>query len=351
MKYNISKLDINKDQILNLTSELSLWKYYCSNFIENQRFYSEFYPDSNPGCFIFFNQGKGLYYDFGEPEHQFDIFSYIQRKYNLTFVQALQLINNDFNLKLGWSQGISKDYSLGYPGVPSLKVPQDNYKTEIKIKIREWSYQDKEFWKDKYNINTSLLKQYNVFPISHYWIIKTGKDYYKEYIYTCKSISYAYWFGSNNFKIYSPYEEQYKWHSNLTKDKGIIQGYHQLPDKGEIVIITSSLKDVLCWKTHGFNSVAPSSEAEIFSEAIIGDLKTRFKNVYLNMDSDEDGLKYADKWFLKHCELIDIKIPLQKDISDYTEVYGFDKTKELIEKIMYEKSNKRTVLEECSSRS
>lgn len=324
MKYNIHTLEISKENILSRTSELSLWKYYCPNFVENQRFYSEFYPDSNPGCVVYFNNDKGLYYDFGEPDHSYDIFGYVQRKYNINYFKALQLINTDFNLKLGWFQGNSK-YSLGYPGIPSLVQAKDSFKKQIKVKIRDWNNADKEYWKDRYNISSLLLNKYNVYPLSHYWIIKQDKEVF----ITCKSITYGYYFGGL-WKIYAPYAE-YKWISNTTKD--IIQGYDQL-ELGDNLVITSSLKDVLCWKNSGFNSIAPQSEAQVFNNAVLNSLEVQYKRIFINMDSDEAGKEYALEWLKMSPKLINIEIPEFKDLSDYIENYGFEKAQQLVKDLI-----------------
>lgn len=324
MKYNIHTLEISKEAILSRTSELSLWKYYCPNFVENQRFYSEFYPDSNPGCVVYFNNGKGLYYDFGEPEHSYDIFSYIQRKYNINFRKALEIINTDFNLKLGWSQGNSK--SLGYSGIPSLIQAKDTVKKQIKVKVRNWELKDKEYWKDKYNISASLLNKYNIYPLSHYWIIKENKEIF----ITCKSITYGYYFGKDTWKIYSPYSE-YKWVSNTTKD--VIQGYNQLTS-GNSLVITSSLKDVLCWSNLGFNAIAPQSEAQVLNSTVLSLLQAQYKRIFINMDSDEAGREYALKWLKMNPGLINIEVPDFKDLSDYIENYGFEKAQQLVKNLI-----------------
>ena len=50
----------------------------------------------------------------------------------------------------------------------------------------------------------------------------------------------------NHFKIYKPYADKYtKWRNNLTELD--IQGYKQLPKTGDILVITKSMKDVMCY--------------------------------------------------------------------------------------------------------
>ena len=101
--------------------------------------------------------------------------------------------------------------------------------------------------------------------------------------FTCKSVSYAFKF-KNRYKIYSPYEEKNKWLSNTNKKD--VQGYNQLPNKGERLIITSSLKDVMCLYSAGYNSIAMQSEMQIPDEKLISELKQRFNTIEILYDND-----------------------------------------------------------------
>jgi hypothetical protein len=88
----------------------------------------------------------------------------------------------------------------------------------------------------------------------------------------------------NRYKIYSPYEETNKWLSNTKKTD--VQGYDQLPTKGERLIITSSLKDVMCLHAAGYNAIAMQSEMQIPSEKLISELKERFNTIEILYDND-----------------------------------------------------------------
>ena len=118
---------------------------------------------------------------------------------------------------------------------------------------------------------------FGVEPISHFWINNNR--------FTCKSISYAFRF-KNRYKIYSPYEEKNKWLSNTRKTD--IQGYNQLPYKGEHLIITSSLKDVMCLYELGYPAIALQSEMQIPEEKLISELKSRFTTIDVLYDNDFD---------------------------------------------------------------
>ena len=90
----------------------------------------------------------------------------------------------------------------------------------------------------------------------------------------------------NLLYFHSPYEEENKWLSNTKKTD--VQGYIQLPDKGEKLIITSSLKDVMCLYAAGYNAIAMQSEMQIPHESLISELKDRFKVIEVLYDNDFD---------------------------------------------------------------
>ena len=130
-------------------------------------------------------------------------------------------------------------------------------------------------------------------PISYFWI--NGNRF------TCKSVSYVFKF-KNRYKIYSPYEDKNKWLSNTKKTD--IQGYAQLPEKGNKLIITSSLKDVMCLYAAGYYSIAMQSEMQIPDEKLISELKNRFNTIEILYDNDFDNVNNPGQTMAKKiCDL------------------------------------------------
>ena len=315
----ITKRDSNdhlhSNTILEKISEYDIFKYYCPNFVKfNHKFCSDLRDDKTPSVSIIKWNGKLLYKDFGHPEHTFDCFSYVKTKFSFTFYDALRIIDTDFNLKLASKKSEIK-FTMGYLGYQRITPEYKEKLTIIQKKKRNWNKEDKKYW-SKYFINQKILFKFGVEPISHYWI--NGSRF------TCKSITYVYKFG-NKFKIYSPYEKDNKWVSNTNKN--IIQGYKQLPQKGNLCIITSSLKDVMCLFQMGIPSVALQSEMQIPEEKFIQELQNRFKQIAIFYDNDfnninNPGQTMANKIFKKYRFIKNIIIPNEyeiKDLSDYIE--------------------------------
>ena len=303
---------LHTDTILQKISEYDIFKYYCPNFKSlNVKFCSDLREDSRPSVSIGVWNNKLLYKDFGYPDHTFNCFSYVQQKFNCDFYAALRIIDCDFNLGLANHSNDVK-FTMGYLAYKQKPLKLVQKQTIIQKRRRRWNKDDKNFW-SKYLISKEILLTFGVEPITHYWI--NGNRF------TCKSITYVYRFG-NKFKIYAPYEEENKWASNTNKE--IIQGYKQLPVKGNLCIITSSLKDVMCLFAMGIPAIALQSEMQMPKEETIKELKKRFKKVALFYDNDfnnpnNPGQTMAKKICTKY-RLNNIIIPDNyelKDLSDY----------------------------------
>lgn len=321
---------LSRDVILSKITEYDIFRYYCSPFKElNSKFCSDLRKDHTPTVSIIKWNSKLLYKDFGYAEHTFDCFSYVQHKYNIQFFDCLRIIDNDFNLQLAHKKEAIA-FTKGCLGYRHNKVIEDKKVIVIKKKKRNWKIKDKNFW-DKYSITKEILTIFEVEPLDYYWI---NYDRFK-----CNSITYGYKIG-NKYKIYSPYSDV-KWTSNTTKSH--VQGYKQLPDEGEVLIITSSLKDIMCLYRMGYHAIALQSEMQMPEEKLITKLNERFKQIAVLYDNDlKDpnpgqimGNKICDTYGFKNlCIPDDYKC---KDISDLIKEHGIEEASKLIKNLINEK--------------
>ena len=318
---------LHTDVILSKITEYDIFVYYIPGFKKlGKKFRSELREDNSPTVSIIAYNGKLLYKDFGNPDHTFDCFNYVKYKYGCSFVDALRIIDCDFNLNLSAKQDVI-NFTMGYMGYrqnnnPKLVKPD----VIIRKKRRPWNQDDATFW-SKYLVSKKILSMFAVEPISHYWVNSNR--------FSCKSITYAFRF-RNRYKIYSPYEEQNKWLSNTKKTD--VQGYNQLPHKGERLIITSSLKDVMCLYAAGYHAIALQSEMQIPSAKLVDELKERFSQIDILYDNDFDKVTNPGQSMArKICDLYgfrNICIPdyyQSKDPSDLVKrVCGLTKLKNIL---------------------
>lgn len=316
IKSRNSEDHLSMDMVLSRIREIDIFSYYCPNFKQlGVKFCSSIREDNSPSVSIVQWNGKLLYKDFGYPEHTFSCFNYVKHLFSCNFYEALKIIDNDFGLNLG-SRKAEMQFTRGVMGIRTNKKVYDKKVVIIKKKSREWMKKDAEFW-SKYLISKKTLRTFGVCPISHYWI--------NDNRFSC-NLSYAYKIGKK-YKIYSPYEE-IKWSSNTTKKH--IQGYKQLPEQGDLCVITSSLKDVMCLFEMGIPAIAMQSEMQIPEEETIKALKERFKKVAVFYDNDFDNVnnpgqamarKICQKYYPMHNILIPDFYEL-KDPSDYVAHFG-----------------------------
>lgn len=327
IKHRTSDAHLHSEEILKKITEFDIFKYYCSTFKSTERkFCSELREDRTPSVSIkALDNGRLWYKDFGYPDHSFDCFSYIRAKYGCTFKEALHLIDNDFGLGLS-SFKTNGIYSMGFIGMHSKEQPEVKPEVKIKIRARRWEEKDKKFW-SKFKISKKTLLKFDVRPIDHYWI--------NYHIFDC-SLSYAYQL-NGRYKIYSPHDKV-KWISNTRS--GNVQGWTQLPAKGNFVVLTSSLKDVMCLYELGLYAVALQSEMQMPAEEFIKALQKRFEEVIIFYDNDFNSIENPGQTMAKKiCDkfkLRNICIPSElavKDISDYISTNkSLKDAKRLIEK-------------------
>lgn len=319
------KPELTIENILNRVDDFQIFRNYCSNFSNvNTMFPSEFRKEQNNSAVITYYNNKLWYKDFGDIENSaMDCFTFIMKKYGMTFREALGTINNDFNLGLRQDALVP---SLNYVGLPD-KVSrefEERKQKNIRVKVREWNKNDLAYWSE-FNINLNILQDYYVQPISRIFMDFNSFD--------ADEYHYSYYFGKNNnfyfYKLYSPFGK-YKWLSNCKKD--LLQGFSQLPLYNDNLIITKSLKDVMTLSSYGVFSIAPGSESQLINYNALQSLYSRFRTIYINFDNDDAGIK-GSKAYVEHYNLKELFVPKEsgcKDISDYRKIHGHEKTINLI---------------------
>ena len=311
IQHRDSNAHLSVEEVLARISEEEIFRRYCRNFRKiNVKFSSELRHDPRPSAMIFQGNTRLRYIDYGYRQHSFDCFGLVMHMYSCTFKEALRIIDADMNLGL-------------MSGRPSVVMVQPSErmirvkKTEILVKVRPWELCDRLYW-DMYLIDRDTLELAGVRPISHYWINRVR--------YNAKRICYAYTEHAPKLKIYSPFDEMFKWQGNVSKR---VQGLRLLPKAGERVVLTSSLKDVLSLRMVGVPALALQSESEMPDPRMIAWLRLRFKRVEVMYDNDftktpNPGQQMANR-ICEEYGLVNIIIPQEymcKDPSDLMEMHG-----------------------------
>lgn len=302
--------NITLDWILSKVTEYDIYAKYIGQFKVGMIYNSPFRKDKNPSFGIYYSKRTKqlLFKDHGTGECG-NVIKFVslftgKTEYNDILSDIVDNLNITNNTKLV----SSKQY------IPPTE-------TVIGVVRQEFTDVDINYWK-QFNISINTLKKFNVNSIKYYLCNGIVKGTYKR-----ENPMYAYKV-YNNFKIYRPLADKYtKWRNNLTDYD--IQGYEQLPQKGDILFITKSMKDIMCLHEMGYPAVSPSSESTFLPKDVLEQLKTRFKRIIILFDRDTAGVKRSRKLSRETgLEAIFINKKFKaKDVSDAVKANSFEEIK------------------------
>ena len=301
---------VTLEWILSKVTEYDIYAKYIGQFKVGMIYNSPFRKDKNPSFGIFYSKRTKqlLFKDHGTGECG-NVVKFVQLYTGKTnYNDILQDIVSKLNITNDTVLDSSKQY------IPSTE-------TVIGVVRQKMTETDINYW-SQFHISTKTLKKYNVDSIKYYLCNGVVKGIYKP-----ENPMFAYKV-YNNFKIYRPLGDKYtKWRNNLTEYD--VQGYEQLPKKGDICIITKSLKDVMCLYEMGIPAISPSSESTWIPQTVLDDILKRFKRVLICFDRDTAGVKNLRKISLKTGlePILVHKKWKAKDISDAIAKNGFENIK------------------------
>lgn len=194
----------------------------------------------------------------------------------------------------------------------------------------------------KLGIASETLAKFKVFPAKVVYcneeIIARGNKSNPLFVYLMPS---------GNIKTYRPLakDPSKKWGGNA--NAGDIAGIQQLPKKGKILFITSSLKDVMQLYELGYNAIAfngegygTSGESAKIMKQTISKLELRFEHIIFYMDNDVPGLRYNNELSrVHHKKWIANPNHKPKDLSDYVAKYGIHNGRRLIKRLLAKQFN------------
>ena len=325
---------ITKDFILSKVNQESIMQYYTGLDVSSKKLMlSPFRSDNHITCSFYKSKSDILYlHDFATNEH-INCFQVVMRLFNCNFYEALNIIAKDFGLIEGTHQ------TSNFKIVPELKESES---AKIQVQIKEYTTEELEWW-NQFGISKKTLKKYHVFSLQHVFLNGELK-----FTSSKQCPIYGYYFGKDKnckelWKIYFPTNKEHgiRFLNNLPNKK--LQGYKQLKDSDDILIITKSQKDCMCFYEFNINAVSPSSESTFCSEKQIEEFKNRFKHIIVMYDQDKAGKHNMYKIRLKYPELNYFVIPSYlkaKDFSDLVKLYGKEKVKELLNECLNYFKNK-----------
>jgi len=292
-----------------------IFEYYCKlqEKLHGQdvKINSVFKEERTPSMCIYYTGEEYKFKDFSSG-HGGKGIHLVMLMYNLDYYDAVHKINTDYKDKIEIDEHVEIKKIASYKVTSYMK--------------RNWNELDAKFW-TQFGIGSVLLNKYNVIPLSQYTMSKEVDGEIQEIFIKGQHI-YGY-FNNNGeiYKVYQPHREKKKFINVLS----YVQGSEQLTYTKPLLIICSSLKDMMSLESLNFNieSVAPSSENTMLPKSILTAYSFKYKGIMTFFDNDEAGqnamLKYEEKYGIQG-----IHLKMSKDLSDSIRDFGKRKTKQYL---------------------
>ena len=307
--------------LLDKVDDYTIFSYYLGQFKINKLMNSPLRTDDRMPSFAIFKGSNGalLFKDHGTGEAGnalkfIKLYRHIETREELEreLLRIVKSVNPNMNTRKN-----TYEYST---------IPKE---TEIGIVRQPFTQVDKDYWK-QFHISLSTLKKFNVFSIKYFLCNRVVRGTYKD-----TNPMYAYKV-FDKFKIYRPLASKYtKWRTNLTNRH--VQGLAELPKEGgNLLIITKSLKDVMCLYEMGFYAISASSETTFIPDDILAYLKKKWKHIVIIYDRDRTGMLKArgySKMYKLHPVFVNKRYHA-KDVSDAVKANGFQTIKDWLIKTL-----------------
>lgn len=308
---------LSEEEILERVDEYTLYSFYLEFEPEiGQKYSSPLRDGDEKFSFGIFKRKYGsnslpnefMWKDNGMIAPNFgDIFFFVQKMYGLsTRFEAV--------LKILADHGLGGEFEAGKVLV---KTPRFKKPAEIRIKSRDFNYVDLAYWR-QYNVTPEILARYNTTAVDYYYLsADQAEPFHPKQMYAYRIF--------NKYQLYSPFP---KYFTNDWTDL-CIPGFQQLKGS-DLLILTKSMKDIMCLSSFGFETMAPKAENSIPKHEFIEFCKTKYKRVVTLFDND--GKTSEHLYPFEH-----FQIPIEsgeKDPSDYCARYGPKDTLKLLNNLL-----------------
>ena len=325
-----------KEEILEHTNRgLEIFSFYMPiDFVPKRKFRNPLYKDKRASCNIYLDTKSQCYRmkDFGNEAYSGDCFWFAAtmlgldvrsdfKKVLLTIIQDLNLnITMDFKTDENRKTKSLKDIRLVSSTSTNAKEELSEKKKIFKLYEQPFRADEIAYWQ-RYGITDKVLQKYHVKSLFRYETISNQGNPFS--LTSTKNEPIFCYVMGDFVKIYRP-NSKLRFLYGGDKSKDYIFGFEQLPSKGDILFITGGEKDVLSLSSHHFNAICFNSETASIPEPIIESLQLRFRHIILLYDTDETGLREAERQAkqLEPYHVFCLSLSLQgtkteKDISDF----------------------------------
>lgn len=323
-------------KLLNSIDQVAGFSYYLGFPIEIGEFFSnplraETNPDTNPSGILVEFPDKVMMLDKGDGQFNCDLIGLVMKITGQNFQQAVKTITND-----------SPTFTdASFKRTVSI-TPKE--KTQFDIQFKTYSLEDIKYWESQ-GINLNTVWCGRVRAARRFRLVtSTNPGHWREY--SKSNPIYIYLTAIEGiYKIYRPFadkKEKFLYNGHSNDIRLVFEGWEELPETGELVVICKSRKDRLFLKQRGFITLNIQGEDLIPPEEYVKELQRRFKRVVIFFDRDRTGVRSAyHRWYRPYkveCFFIP-KYFKGKDTTGFYKQYGEEITNKIIINKLNEQSN------------
>lgn len=309
--------NLSRDYIYKTFSQESIFEAYGIPVVKGN-FVSPLRRDKSPTCAFQYYGNTLRYYDNRPGEFCGDAISMVMHLKHLDYQGALLDIYKTLKQ--------TSTNSCNYLNQNKLIELSPRKSTEIKLKFKEFSKKELEYW-NQYGIGLDTLKRFNIHSCTHLYTKNKDEDF--ENRMRDSEMCFAYIFADNSVKAYFPERDSYRFISNSRWIQGI-----EYIDNPELLVITKSYKDVVCLSLFNIQAVAMQGESVLPPAWLVN----KYNCVYL-ADNDAPGKRAAVLMRKKYNIPITLFPPEYremgiKDFSDAYQILGHEFLKDLLTTIL-----------------
>lgn len=318
--------NITKDYLLERASQETYLEYYLGIPVKKGLYKSPLRQDNSPTCAFYRNKSGDIIFKDFSGHFSGNFINVVMFKYSCSYYVALRIIANDF----GYIKHSKLKKNENVPIISNNKF-EDTSEANIQIEAKEFSKDELDWW-EQYGITEKILKKFRVFSCKTVFL--NGRIFTKS---NSNHPIFGYYRGKNDnktelWRIYLPKHRSREPRFLSNWKSTLIQGAKQLPKEGDLLVITKSMKDVMCLYSLGISAIAPNSENLFLTDKQFEKLSKKFNKLVLFYDNDLAGIRNMNK-IRKKYNIDCVWIPRHynvKDISDFYKMYGEEGTKNLI---------------------
>ena len=316
MAFGTGEHSITLEDVLAKTTEFDILYHYFNVSELPTIIHSPLRQDNRPSFGLYTLDGKRVHYTDLATKDRGGLFDLLMKYWGESYKDMLNHLWKDLpnfsNANVQFNS-MKSERTYQYQSLKSRNI-------DLQCKVREWRDYDIEYWAS-YGISLEWLKYADVYPISHKIVIRDGQ----RYVFGADKYAYAYVErkeGKVTLKIYQPYNKGgYKWSNR--HDRSVISLWTKVPEYGDRICICSSMKDALClWANTEIPALAIQGESYGMSDTAIGELKRRYKEVFIALDGDKAGVEDSIK-LQKDTAFKIIDCPLIDKAKDWSDIYHF----------------------------